>query len=85
MNIDEIAALLHIAEKSAGHPQLKNITNAALAELKKHNDGEREPLDPPPVPEEYDNSKLKNQPASIMPGQRTFIGRRPIEPTSGDV
>ena len=42
MDWDKIATLLHIVDKSAGHPQLKNITNDALAELKKHNDGEYE-------------------------------------------
>lgn len=42
MDWNKIATLLHIVDKSVGHPQLKNITNGALAELKKHNDGEYE-------------------------------------------
>lgn len=40
MDWNKIATLLHIVEKAAGHPQLKNISANALLELKKHNDGE---------------------------------------------
>ncbi len=34
---DKIGLLLHIVEKSAGHPQLGNIKLAALNELAYHN------------------------------------------------
>ena len=49
MDWERIEALLSIVEKSVGHPQLKNITNAALAELAKHNEGPA-PAEPAPVP-----------------------------------
>ena len=37
MDIHEIAALLHIEEKTRAHPTLKEIHDAAMMELQKHN------------------------------------------------
>ena len=37
MDMHEIAALLHIEEKTRAHPQLKELHDATMMELQKHN------------------------------------------------
>jgi hypothetical protein len=52
MDLQEIAALLHIEEKTRVHPSLKNINNAAMAKLIEA-DAEHasKPAEPEPVEE----------------------------------
>ena len=40
-DLSEVAALLHVHEKATGHPRLKPLADAAMAQLEKYADEHR--------------------------------------------
>jgi hypothetical protein len=50
MDVHEVAALLHIEEKTREHPTLKAIHDAAMRKLQEHNNTHVEAAEPEALP-----------------------------------